>query len=56
MREMEVLSNGHLNLDFADWREVFETAMAEQVRRPLRRAAPTICFKQHTAEHRRIIR
>jgi hypothetical protein len=32
MREMEVLGNGHLNLDSADWREVFETAMAEQVR------------------------
>ena len=37
MREMEVLGDGHLKLDFADWKEFFETAMAEQMRRPLRR-------------------
>jgi len=32
MRELVVLDNGHLKLDFADWKEFFETAMAEQVR------------------------
>ena len=28
MRELEVLGNGHLRLDFADWKEFFETEMA----------------------------
>ena len=36
MRELEVLGNGHLKLDFADWKEFFETEMTEQVRRPLK--------------------
>ena len=31
MRELEVLGSGHLKLDFADWKEFFETEMAEQV-------------------------
>ena len=30
MRELEVLGDGHLKLDFADLREVFQTAMAQQ--------------------------
>jgi hypothetical protein len=29
MRELEVLGNGHLKLDFAEWKEFFETEMAE---------------------------
>jgi hypothetical protein len=33
MRELEVLGNSHLKLDSADWKEFFETTMAEQ-RRP----------------------
>jgi len=32
MRELEVLGNGHLKLDFADWKEFFENEMTEQVR------------------------
>ena len=34
MRELEVLGSGHLRLDFADWKEFFETEMAEQDRAP----------------------
>jgi len=30
MYELEVLGDGHLKLDFADLREVFQTAMAQQ--------------------------
>jgi hypothetical protein len=30
MRELEVLGNGHLVLDFADWKEFFESEMTEQ--------------------------
>jgi len=43
MREMEVLGNSHLKLDFADWKEVFENVMARQMRpaSDLRRALPT---------------
>ena len=36
MRELEVLGNGHLRLDFADWKEFFETEMAEQLRSQLK--------------------
>ena len=36
MRELEVLGNGHLKLDFADWKEFFETEMAEQLRSHLK--------------------
>ena len=36
MRELEVLGNGHLKLDFADWKEFFETEMAEQLRTQLK--------------------
>jgi hypothetical protein len=32
MRELEVLGNGHLMPDFADWKGFFETAMSGQVR------------------------
>ena len=39
MREMEVLGNGHLKLDFADWKDVFETVMAKQMR-PASEAGP----------------
>jgi hypothetical protein len=56
MREMEVLGDGHLKLDFADWNEFFETVMAEQERPHSEAAAPTACFKQITAGHWRIIR
>ena len=34
MRELEVLGNGYLKLDFVGWKEFVETAMAEQVRPP----------------------
>jgi len=30
MRELEVLGNGHLRLDFADWKEFFEADMAQR--------------------------
>jgi hypothetical protein len=30
MPELEVLGNGHLVLDFADWKEFFESEMTEQ--------------------------
>jgi hypothetical protein len=30
MRELEVLGNGHLVLDFADWKASFESEMTEQ--------------------------
>jgi transposase-like protein len=36
VRELEVLSSGHLKLDFADWKEFFETEMAEQLRSQLK--------------------
>ena len=36
MRELQVLGNGHLRLDFADWKEFFETEMAEQLRSQLK--------------------
>jgi len=32
MRELCVLGNGHLKLDFAEWKEFFEIEMAEQLR------------------------
>ncbi len=37
MRELEVLGDGHLKLDFADWKEFFDTEMAELVRGQLKR-------------------
>ncbi len=37
MRELEVLGDGHLKLDFADWKEFFETEMTELVRGQLKR-------------------
>jgi len=36
MRELEVLGNGHLKLDFAEWKEFFETEMAERLRSQLK--------------------
>ncbi len=36
MRELEVLGNGHLKLDFAEWKEFFETEMVEQLRTQLK--------------------
>jgi putative transposase len=36
MRELQVLGNGHLRLDFADWKEFFESEMAEQLRSQLK--------------------
>jgi len=36
MRELQVLGNGHLKLDFVDWKEFFETEMAEQLRSQLK--------------------
>src|SRR5260370_426270 len=36
MRELQVLGNGHLRLDFADWKEFFEAEMAEQLRSQLK--------------------
>jgi len=36
MRELQVLGDGHLKLDFADWKEFFETEMAEQLRHQLK--------------------
>src|SRR5260370_3712957 len=36
MRELQVLGDGHLRLDFADWKEFFETEMAEQLRSQLK--------------------
>ena len=43
MREMEVLGNGHLKLNFADW--VFETVMAKQMR-PASEAGPSYLLIQ----------
>jgi putative transposase len=37
MRELEVLSNGHLKLDFAECKEFFEQELAEKVRAQLKR-------------------
>jgi len=37
MRELQVLGNGHLKLDFADWKEFFENEMTEHVRSQLKR-------------------
>ena len=37
MRELEVLSDGHLNLDFAEWKEFFEQEMGEWVRSQVKR-------------------
>jgi putative transposase len=37
MRELEVLGNGHLKLDFADGQEFFEQELAEMVRSQLKR-------------------
>ena len=45
MREMEVLGNGHLKLDFAGWKEVFETVMAKQMR-PASEAGPSYLLIQ----------
>src|SRR5260370_40432182 len=36
MRELQVLGDGHLSLDFADWKEFFETEMADQLRSQLK--------------------
>src|SRR5258708_28694439 len=36
MRELQVRGDGHLKLDFADWKEFFETEMAEQLRHQLK--------------------
>jgi hypothetical protein len=32
MRELEALGDGHLKLDFADWKNFFEQDLLEQVR------------------------
>jgi len=32
MRELQVLGDGHLKLDFAEWKDFFEQELAEQVR------------------------
>jgi putative transposase len=37
MRELEVLCDGHLKLDFADWKEFFEQDLVEHVRSALKR-------------------
>lgn len=37
MRELQVLSNGHLKLDFAEWKEFFEQELVEMVRSQLKR-------------------
>lgn len=37
MRELQVLGNGHLKLDFADWKEFFEQELTEMVRGQLKR-------------------
>jgi len=36
MRELQVLDSGHLKLDFDEWKEFFESEMAEQVRAQLK--------------------
>ncbi|HLZ91257.1 MAG TPA: transposase [Candidatus Acidoferrum sp.] len=36
MRELEVLGNGHLRLDLAEWKEFFETEMTERLRSQLK--------------------
>jgi hypothetical protein len=36
MRELQVLGNDHLKLDFGEWREFFEIEMAEQLRSQLK--------------------
>jgi putative transposase len=36
MRELEVLGNGHLKLNFTDWKEFFEQELEEQVRGQLK--------------------
>jgi putative transposase len=36
MRELEVLSDGHLKLKFAEWKDFFEEELAEQVRAQLK--------------------
>ena len=36
MRELEVLSDGHLKLDFGDWKEFFEEELGERVRSQLK--------------------
>ena len=37
MRELEVLSDGHLKLDFAEWKDFFQQELAEMVRGQLQR-------------------
>ncbi len=37
MRELEVLGNGHLKLDFADCKDFFEQDLTEMVRAQLKR-------------------
>jgi putative transposase len=37
MRELQVLGDGHLKLDFADWKEFFEQELTEMVRAQLKR-------------------
>ena len=37
MRELEVLSNGHLKLDFAEWKEFFDQELGEWVRSQVKR-------------------
>jgi hypothetical protein len=36
MRELQVLDNGHLKLDFGEWKEFLEIEMAEQLRSQLK--------------------
>jgi len=36
MRELEVLSDGHLKLDFAEWKDFFEQELVERVRAQLK--------------------
>jgi hypothetical protein len=45
------LDNGHLKVDFADWKEVFETAMAGQMHPAFEAGLSYACFKQNTAGH-----
>lgn len=37
MRELEVLSSGHLKLDFAEWKEFFDQELGEWVRSQVKR-------------------
>ena len=49
MRELEVLDNGHLKLDFAECKEFFEQELAERVRAQLKRLTSRFCSPSRTA-------